>query len=217
MTPVVELSDRPFGSEPVRPVILKLVGKIAACHEDSAPPGLFDGFADHLPKRIVIRERQPGKAYPQNLKISVLLTDKIQRHHAPVIQPALALPQRSGRKLVFRGKQTDLIQKILVISFIKRDPRCAEIRKRPLRSPAGRDMEIVGIHNAVRAGDNDRLGLQRRDLLRRLLISAGRFLDLRLRSPPDIRNDHGRMRHHKSSQDRHQTHLLILSDNTLIK
>ena len=120
-----------------------------------------------------------------------------------MVKPLVALSHDARGKSFLPGQSVNCSDKFRIIVLLKAHLGGPELSEVPPGARAGRNVEIVRVHDTVRARDDDRIRFKRRDLFRDLLISPDRLTDLCLTTTPHSRYDHGRMRHHKSSENRH--------------
>ena len=133
----------------------------------------YDAAAEHV-RRLrhaaaepVVRERRKaGEAHPHNGAVHSRPAQEIERDEDAVIERGLALAQRPcvqtrGLRLFHYGGAEPG-----VVLGLYAQLRRAEAGHVPGGAPAGRDVEIVAVHDRVRRGHDQCLRSPARDLLR---------------------------------------------------
>ena len=155
----------------------------------------------------MIRQRQSGKPDPYKLEIPVSLFCEIQRNHGTVIQMPVLFSERSRRKTFLISDRADFTDQFRVILLLKTHPAGPETAEISGSFFSRGNMEIVSIHNSVRAGYKNGFRFQFSDFRRNLLICPDCFPDLLFTSLSDFGNDHRRMRDHICRDNRHEAFL----------
>ena len=192
----------------VRPVVLQLVREVSARNEDSAPAGAVHRVADYHAQPVVVDQRLTGKADADDPAAVVFLSYKVQGHHRPVVEAPVLLTECSCREVLRIAQPADLIRELSVIGLAEPDLRRSESCKIPGRAFSRRYVKIVRIHHGMRTCDYYSLRPERRDLIRDLLIGLSCLSYLLFASPADVRNDHRRVRYHKTCNYSHSSLLI---------
>ena len=194
---------RPFLGEAVGTVVLQFMGEVAAGDEYGPSAEVFRSLRDHLAEAVVIGQRQAGQADAHDLAAGIVLPDEPQRHHRAMVQRRVPFAQRTCGETGRVCQRADSPDELRIVLLRKAHQRRVELAEGALRATARRDVEIVRVHHGMRTGDENRIRLERGNFRSDLLVRARRFRHLRLAAPADGRNDHGRVRDHKSSKNRH--------------
>ena len=199
---------RPVGRKAVRAVRLELVRKVAARDGDCAPPELLCSLCDEPPEFIMLRKRQARESDAHDLRQFVRRARKeIKRHHHAVVEPLVALAERSRRKAGLSRRSLKRAHELRVVGNFKSFLRRAELREIPRSSGSGRNVKIIRIHHGVRRNDDQRIRLEAHRKLCRPLVSAHRRRNPALPAAPHRRHDKRRMRHHNTRNDSHCLYL----------
>ena len=219
------VEHRPFGCEAVRTVLGELVRQVARGNVDDATPERICGIAYDLPHTVMRQGREPRDAQahdgawevrqfvrvPRSLGARALTVrlraisrfDEVKRYeHAP-IQFAIAFAQRAGGNVCRLGASAQLGHELLIVRYRASRLRRTEPRERSTRARARCDVEVIGIHDRMRARDHDGVWRKRCDAVPHLGICIDRGLDAALAAMSNLRNDERRVRNGKSSDNRH--------------
>ena len=195
---------RPFGCETVGAVLFQLVGEVPARDDDDAAPELFSRCGNALPQPVMHQRRQAGKADAHKPVLPCAgFIQEAERYHGGVVELLPTLPECPRRDLPLSAELRQRLDELRVVLCVHANLRGPEPAEIPLRFPAGRNMEIIRIHHAVRAGQDNRLRLKKRRLPHNGAVGRNGFPDFSLFPVPDFRQNNGRMRHGKSCQNRH--------------
>ena len=187
---------------------LQLVGQVAAGDVDRPATGLLHGAPDQLAQSIVVFQRQTGEPDAHQPEIGIYLADEVQRHQRAVVQRRLPLPPGPGGQAAGDGHALNGPGQFGVVGLPEAHLWGAETCEAALGADAGGDVEVVGIHRGVGAGDDDGLRRQRRDLPGHAGVGRSRGFDLMIAAASHLRHDHRRMGHHVSRQYGHVSHPL---------
>ena len=199
---------RPLRREAVGPVGLELVAQVPAGDPHRPPPQHVHRQAHELPQGVMLRQGQGAEADAQELVVLPELAGKPEGHHDPVVQGLVLFPQGPGGEALLGRQLFHGLRQLRVVFLPEAHFRRPEGGKGALGLPAGGDMEPVGIHDGVGAGNDDGVRLQGGDLPRHAGIGFSGLFDLPFAAPPHLGHDQGRMGHHEGCKNGHGLSLL---------
>ena len=161
--------------------------------------------------------REPRDADTQEAKVTRMCVQEVQGNHDPVIERGISPADGPRLDALRRSHGRKLLCEHAVIACCHRDLGRTELTEAARRLLARCDVEVVGVHDRVRAHDDDRIGGKIRCLLHRTLVGIYRQLDLLLLAPPDLGDDERRMGDDIGCKDRHRTTSLRNSICLLIR
>ena len=161
---------RSLRGESVRSVRLQLVRKVPACDQHRPRSGVLDGSGDQLPQPVMVAERQSGQTDAYKLPARIFLPDEPQRHHRAVIERRVPLAERARGEILRIRELRDTLYKRRVVPLRKPHAARAKLPERTGRAAAGRDVKVIRVHDGMRTGDDQRVRLERGDLIGHALV-----------------------------------------------
>ena len=126
------------------------MGQIAASDDRDIPVQKFRRLPDALSQFIMYGQGQTGQADPDQPVISVILIQKPERHHGPVIQIRIPFPQRAGRDISRFRLLLQKSRKLCIIFCPELYLGRTETGKISRCSFSRGNVEIICIHHGMR-------------------------------------------------------------------
>ena len=106
---------RSFFLETVRALRFQLMGQISAADHSNLPAAEPGCFLNTLAQDIMAGKSLSGKTDPHNFIICIIMVQKPQRYHSPMIKLRGSLPQSSCRDLSILGLPGQKLYKLCII------------------------------------------------------------------------------------------------------
>ena len=158
-----------------------------------------------LAETVMGPRRLPRQAGAHDFHVRHDFLDEAERHHRAVVELRHALRARAAVHARLRKKARKGFHQLRIVFRREFQSRRAEIAEIPFRMLPRRDMEIIGVHRRVRAGNQHGIGLQCRHPAHRLPVRVDGRLYLSFLAAPNLRHDQRRMRHSDGSDNSHDT------------
>ena len=149
----------------------------------------------HLPQMVVMAAGQAGEANADNLPLEARFLQEVQRNQSGMVKGRRFLPHDACREVLLIRQSAKLLAESYIILGCDLHLRGTEIAKIPFGPLSRRDMEVIAIHDAMRAGDNHRLRGFFHHPLRCFAIGINSRLNPLLLPPAYFRNDKRGMGH----------------------